>query len=350
NGATCVDGINRYECLCKKGFSGRDCHINDDDCRPGLCLNNGKCIDLVNNYKCECPRGYTGRNCQIFIDLDKFNDTDRAQQKYCELSGCSSKAGDGKCDAECNFFACGFDAGDCSAKGKPFGKCDSASYCSHVFKDGHCDSICNSEACLFDGFDCAPAHRDCPSAIVDYCRLHGHDGVCDEQCNSPECAFDGGDCSGKKQFSILPGDISIVVLTTPKNFVENIGLFLLTLSQKLRASIRIKSDELGPLVFYWNGRPSSKRVIFGHDQDLSVTYGGEIRMKRASPEAGVLVWIEVDVTDCYGECFSDVDIVANYLGAANAKKDLAELGMPIYEAIARHRVTDDTTISYSDGY
>nr|CDJ97463.1 EGF and EGF calcium-binding and Notch region and Notch and Ankyrin domain containing protein [Haemonchus contortus] len=350
NGATCVDGVNCYECLCKRGFSGRDCHINDDDCRPGLCLNGGKCIDLVNNYKCDCPHSYTGRNCQIFVDLDKFSDTDRREQKYCELSDCQSKGGDGECHSECNYFACGFDAGDCSAKGEPFSKCDSASYCSHVFKDGHCDPICNNEACLFDGFDCAPGHRDCPSNIVDYCRMHGHDGICDEQCNSPECAFDGGDCSTKKLPSILPGDISIVVLTPPQEFVKNVGLFLMILSQKLRASIRIKSDKSGPLVFHWNGSPSTKRVIFDRKQELSISYGGAIRMKRANPDVGVLVWIEVDVADCYGECFSDVDIVANYLGAANAKKDLAEMGMPIYEAVARHKNFEDTTLSYSDTY
>ncbi|KAK6051946.1 notch domain protein [Cooperia oncophora] len=319
---------------------------------PGfsLCLNNGKCIDLVNDYKCDCPYGYTGRNCQIFVDLDKFNDTDRQEQKRCELSNCGSKGGDGVCDAECNYFACGFDAGDCSAKGVPFSKCASASYCSHVFKDGHCDSICNNEECLFDGFDCSPSRRDCPSTIVDYCRAHGHDGFCDEQCNSPECDFDGGDCAGRKPPALLPGDISIVVLTTPEEFVKNVGLFLLTLSQKLRASIRMKSDEVGPLVFYWNGRPSSRRVVFKGDQNLSISYGGEIRIKRAYPDVGVLVWIEVDVAECYGECFTDVDIVANYLGAANAKKDLADMGMPIYEAIARHKTTDDVTISYSDGY
>lgn len=55
-------------------------------------------------------------------------------------------------------------------------------------------------------------------------------------------------------------------------------------------------------------------------QDLSVRFEREIRVKRSAFNVGVLVWIEVDVTDCYGDCFSDIDIVANYLGAASAKK------------------------------
>ncbi|VDO31046.1 unnamed protein product [Heligmosomoides polygyrus] len=142
---------------------------------------------------------------------------------------------------------------------------------------------------MFDGFDCTPARRRCPPDIANYCRLHSHDGVCDDQCNTVECGFDGGDCA-RKPSDVLPGDISIVVLTTPEHFAMNVGLFLLTLSQKLRAS------------------------------DLSVRFEREIRVKRSAFNVGVLVWIEVDVTDCYGDCFSDIDIVANYLGAASAKK------------------------------
>ncbi|VDK44217.1 unnamed protein product, partial [Cylicostephanus goldi] len=355
NGATCVDGINRYECLCKRGFSGRDCHFNDDDCRPGkknlksfrLCLNGGRCIDGMDDYKCECPRGYTGRNCQIFVDLDKFNETDRMERNLCALAGCNSKAGNGKCDSECNFYACGFDGGDCSAREPdPFANCSAASYCAHVFKDGRCDSICNNEACLFDGFDCVPTTPRCPPQVVDYCRSHYADGVCDNQCDLPGCAFDGGDCSTEKHSS-LSGDISIVVLTTPEEFARNVGMFLLTLSQKLRASVRIKTDDDGPLVFHWNGKPSPKYECL---QRLFVQFGGEIRLKRSVANVGVLVWIEVDVSGCHGDCFSNVDTVANYLGAASAKKvDLSEMGMPIYEAIARHP-NSTVPLPHSDGY
>ncbi|WKY14209.1 hypothetical protein Q1695_000055 [Nippostrongylus brasiliensis] len=347
NGATCVDKVNHYECVCKPGFSGRDCHVNDDDCRPGLCLNGGKCIDLVNDYRCECARGYTGRNCLQFVDLDRFNDTDRLERNFCRLSNCESKANDGRCDAECNYYACGYDGGDCSAKGVPFSKCSSASYCAHVFKDGHCDSICNNEKCLFDGFDCSPSRPRCPTEIADFCRIHSHDGICDEQCNIFECAFDGGDCA-RTSSVVLSGDISIVVLATPQHFVENVGVFLLTLSQALRASVRIKSDEHGPLVYQWNGHPS-ERISLLPGQDLSVRFENDVRLRRSISSAGVLVWIEIDVAGCYGECFSDIDNVANYLGAASAKKGLAEMKMPIYEAVAR-RNGDTRPIPQSEGF
>uniref|UniRef100_A0A0K0D1X9 Neurogenic locus Notch protein n=1 Tax=Angiostrongylus cantonensis TaxID=6313 RepID=A0A0K0D1X9_ANGCA len=292
-----------------------------------LCLNGGRCIDFVDDYKCECPRGYTGQNCQIFVNVDKFNDTDRLERNQCALSECHLKAGDGKCDVECNFYACEFDSGDCSARGQPFARCDSPSYCSHVFKDGRCDpfQICNNEACLFDGFDCVPLTPRCPPQIIDYCRSHYGDGICDHQCDLPGCAFDGGDCATKKPVTVIHN-------TFPNQFVKHVDVFLLTLSQKLRASVRIKSDEEGPLVFLWNGRPSPKRIPL---QLLLSTHTSEFRPKRSSSSVGVLVWIEVDVSGCHSDCFSNVDTVANYLGAANAKKDLTELGMPIYEAVAR---------------
>ncbi|KJH43280.1 EGF-like domain protein [Dictyocaulus viviparus] len=323
NGGICHPTANyrSYTCECKPGFEGT------------LCLNGARCIDLVDDYKCECLRGYTGQNCQIFVNIDKYNDTDRMERNLCDLSGCHSKAGDGKCDVECNFYACGFDDGDCSARGQPFSRCDSPSYCAHVFKDGNCDTICNNESCLFDGFDCVPSSTRCPPQIVDYCGSHYGDGICDHQCNLQGCAFDGGDCSTEKSLT-LSGDISIVILTSPKQFVKHVDVFLMTLSQKLRASVRIKSDEEGPLVFLWSGRPSSKRVTLPHDQHLSARFAGEFRSKRSTLNTGVLVWIEVDVSGCHGDCFSD---------------DLSEMGMPIYEAVARHR---DTTavVPSSDGY
>ena len=37
------DGFNNYTCVCKLGFSGKNCEINDDDCKPNPCKNGGFC-------------------------------------------------------------------------------------------------------------------------------------------------------------------------------------------------------------------------------------------------------------------------------------------------------------------
>ncbi|CAI4224970.1 unnamed protein product [Auanema sp. JU1783] len=332
NGATCVDAVDSYKCECGPGFSGRDCQINVDECKPyGLCLNGGTCVDGINSYKCACKRGFTGQNCQTFVDVDQFNITDRMEKDFCKSRNCASKAHNGVCDEECNFFGCDYDGNDCSAMSKPYSKCTHASYCSRVFRDHKCDEICNNEACLFDGFDCDRPSPNCP--YKDYCEQHYADNRCDQKCNSLGCGFDGGDCE-KSDENILFGDVLMVILSPPEVFVTQVNKFLMTLSSKLRASIRIKSDDEGPMIFKWTDGNTGDRVPVSADQSLSISYGGVLRQKR-NANRGVIVWINIDVASCSGDCFSDVDIVANYLGQAQAKKELAEIGMPIYEAIAR---------------
>ncbi|XP_063047246.1 protein delta homolog 2 [Engraulis encrasicolus] len=65
NGATCVDGVNRFSCLCPPGFSGRFCSANLDDCAGTPCLNGGRCVDRVSSFLCLCVNGFSGKTCQV---------------------------------------------------------------------------------------------------------------------------------------------------------------------------------------------------------------------------------------------------------------------------------------------
>ena len=64
---TCLDLVNNYSCICKAGFTGRDCDIpitrcNNDSCYPGVqCTKNNLTISCAS-----CPSGYTGdgKNCK----------------------------------------------------------------------------------------------------------------------------------------------------------------------------------------------------------------------------------------------------------------------------------------------
>ncbi len=78
---------------------------------------------------------------------------------------CPSRAGDGVCHRECNTRACNFDGGDCRptppptrpptpppsgcAPGYSFGHCVARA------GNGRCDIECNTRACEYDGGDCA---------------------------------------------------------------------------------------------------------------------------------------------------------------------------------------------------
>ena len=99
-----------------------------------------------------------------------------AEIRLCQLAKCQMKAGNGRCDPECDRFACGFDAGECLyaptqplassisaheaklSKALPWANCTvilkEGIPCHLRFGDGKCDPLCSSEACLFDGWDC----------------------------------------------------------------------------------------------------------------------------------------------------------------------------------------------------
>ncbi|XP_072036251.1 uncharacterized protein [Amphiura filiformis] len=63
----CVDGINQYTCMCNPGWTGTNCNINIDDCVSVPCVN-GVCVDGINQYTCVCEPGWTGTDCDINID------------------------------------------------------------------------------------------------------------------------------------------------------------------------------------------------------------------------------------------------------------------------------------------
>uniref|UniRef100_A0A8D2J8V4 Delta like non-canonical Notch ligand 2 n=1 Tax=Varanus komodoensis TaxID=61221 RepID=A0A8D2J8V4_VARKO len=65
NGATCLDGMNRFSCQCQPGFEGRFCTINVDDCASQPCRNGAKCYDRINDFDCLCLEGFAGKTCEL---------------------------------------------------------------------------------------------------------------------------------------------------------------------------------------------------------------------------------------------------------------------------------------------
>lgn len=60
NAYSCQNLVGDYRCKCQKGWAGKNCDHNINDC-VGQCQHGATCIDLVNDYHCACQPGYTGK-------------------------------------------------------------------------------------------------------------------------------------------------------------------------------------------------------------------------------------------------------------------------------------------------
>jgi len=97
NAGVCVVGIDY--CYCRRGFKGKRCEINIDDCHHQPCLNGGTCNDLVETYTCKCPAGFTGLNCE-FRDSGR----DPCRPNPCQNNGdCQSDGDNFMCKCTCGY-------------------------------------------------------------------------------------------------------------------------------------------------------------------------------------------------------------------------------------------------------
>merc|ERR1719195_1040559 len=168
NGGTCSDtdsGLGGYICACPLGTTGRQCELDTrNECDYNPCLK-GQCVDKIGDFDCVCDQQWRGKKCDI-RDETSPGGIDRENGRYevvdvneeiakCQRNHCAAKAGDNRCDEECNSHFCNYDGGDCRLGINPWKMCNvttrSGNNCWDVFNDGRCDAECNSKECLFDG-------------------------------------------------------------------------------------------------------------------------------------------------------------------------------------------------------
>ncbi|XP_036385762.1 protein crumbs homolog 2a [Megalops cyprinoides] len=90
---TSIPGTEEYTCACPKGFSGPNCTVDINECESDPCSGERECVDSVAGYFCLCPRGYGGadcktpvRDCSVEPCLNNGSCVARADGYGCECS------------------------------------------------------------------------------------------------------------------------------------------------------------------------------------------------------------------------------------------------------------------------
>eukprot|EP00666_Eupelagonemidae_sp_cell4sb_P017940 gene17940-biopygen33946 len=115
--AECVNEVDKYTCRCKRGYSGKHCQVNDDDCLPApRCQNGGTCTDGVAEFTCACATGWEGSTCEENIN-------ECGDENPCLNGGtCTDGIGEYTCSCLNGWVGehCEVDNDDCeSVSGKP---------------------------------------------------------------------------------------------------------------------------------------------------------------------------------------------------------------------------------------
>ncbi|XP_062571231.1 sushi, nidogen and EGF-like domain-containing protein 1 isoform X2 [Saccostrea cucullata] len=79
HGGVCQDMYRDFQCHCKRGFTGKRCQIDVDECLARPC-DQGICKNTVGSYHCTCFIGWIGKHCD---SEERQNNTVCSREEVC---------------------------------------------------------------------------------------------------------------------------------------------------------------------------------------------------------------------------------------------------------------------------
>jgi len=174
--ADCVNIYNGHVCLCKEGFTGRECEFEINYCENDPCLN-GKCYNDPPTYKCVCEPGYKGDICNEDVN-------ECVVDNPCENDAlCINEVGDFRCECSEGFTGktCATDVNECNEN-----PCENESQCNNKYGSYEC-------TCLpgYSGKNCEIEVNECEFG---YCP---EGSTCVDGINKFECLCPKEGCTAK---------------------------------------------------------------------------------------------------------------------------------------------------------
>ncbi|XP_045623432.1 cubilin [Procambarus clarkii] len=70
NGGTCIDGFQKFHCLCPSGWKGGNCDEDVNECyelqgTESGCQNGASCRNIPGDFRCVCRPGFYGIHCEL---------------------------------------------------------------------------------------------------------------------------------------------------------------------------------------------------------------------------------------------------------------------------------------------
>uniref|UniRef100_A0A673CV19 Crumbs cell polarity complex component 2 n=1 Tax=Sphaeramia orbicularis TaxID=375764 RepID=A0A673CV19_9TELE len=142
-------GTTEYQCICPDGLTGDNCTEEVNECQSNPCsAPRSLCVDQLNGYFCRCPAGYGGRDCRTHV-------TDCIDEP-CRNNGICMLRPEGfecQCAPGYEGKTCEEDVNECASE-----PCQNGAICLDGIAEFHCFCVPG-----FQGFNCEIDINECAS-------------------------------------------------------------------------------------------------------------------------------------------------------------------------------------------